>query len=113
MGVVTDEVVAAVSGGSGGLSFLQRLDTTGRRSVGNSTDIGAVKHSPSSHSSRNKKEQQVHAAAPAPVVGSGGGGKEREKGGLGRGMRISEEDMDEVGHCESHSEEKEMGEEEM
>ena len=39
-----------------------------------------------------------------------GANTEREKGGLGRGMRISEENMDEVS---STSEEKEMNEEEI
>ena len=110
-GVRAGAAGGSLSGGSGGLSFLQRLDTTGRRSVGNAADV-VVKHSPSSHSSRTKREQAAAAAA-----GGGGaavGKSEREKGGLGGGMRISEEDMDEVEErSESRSEEKEMAEEEM
>ena len=110
-GAVGDRVGGSLSGGSGGLSFLQRLDATGRRSVGNSTDL-TVKHSPSSHSSRNRRDNG-YTATPPPVASSGTGA-EREKGGLGRGMRISEEDMDEVDeHCESGSEEKEMNEEDL
>ena len=116
-----DRAGGSLSGGSGGLSFLQRLDATGRRSVGNSTDLTATaKHSPSSHSSRNKqKEQQqaTHTQQPANGGGgSGGAGTEREKGGLGRGMRISEEDMDDVEEYSGeigNEEEKELNEEDL
>ena len=103
--------------GSGGLSFLQRLDATGdaRRSVAttNGSELSMGKHSPSSHSSRTRKEHHAHTASMGVVgvVGGGGGGGEREKGGLGRGMRISEEDIDEM--CDSGREEKEMDEEEL